>query len=302
MNDNLLVCGGGNLKALDAEGTFGGYAVTFGTPDDADNVGDFFTAKTDYWLEGKSALPAVYGHGLDGVMKNRRLGYASFKTDETGIWAQGQIDLHDAWLKKVFELIKQGVLSWSSAAVAHLTSRQERLNSKGKKVFELENWPIGEVSLVPNPADARNSIRELKFLELPSLRETIRRSKMSESDLLREKSAQLADQANAILDPNRVSPSVWSQRQIETRSRYLGNEGERQTVKLTAAQARVHLKRAEDLSKEYEQLIGAHKTKVQRRAKYINELWSQYAGYKYAGMEVGRAMKLYDAHQRRMNQ
>ena len=85
---DLLVCDGGALKALDDEGTVGGYLVLFGSPEatDASQNRDFFTSETDFGLDLTSRSRVLYHHGLDPRLGNRSLGVGELKADEVGVW------------------------------------------------------------------------------------------------------------------------------------------------------------------------------------------------------------------------
>src|SRR6266542_1542580 len=126
MNDEMLILPGGIVKATDDEGRFGGYAVRFTGPMDVDLQGDFFTPSTELDLEDRQSLPLYFSHGKDPVLQDRKLGKVSFKTDDVGVWVSGQLDQHDRWLKKIFELIKEGVMGYSTGAIGHLVRRAER--------------------------------------------------------------------------------------------------------------------------------------------------------------------------------
>jgi phage head maturation protease len=142
---NMLIVGGGALKAL-GEGRVGGYAVYFTSEHQFDLDGDFFTKQTNFELEDRTALSLYFAHGGDPTMKKRELGKAAFKVDDVGVWAETQLDLRDKWLEKIYELVKKGVLSYSSGAISHLVERVRKANATWVKT-----WPIGEVSFTPCP-------------------------------------------------------------------------------------------------------------------------------------------------------
>src|SRR5215207_2272177 len=93
--DEMLVCRGGTIKAL-GDGRLGGYLVTFSSEQDPDLVGDFFTPTTDFGVDwetenGKKTAPVYFNHGLDETIGKRRLGTATLKMDDTGIWVEWEM-------------------------------------------------------------------------------------------------------------------------------------------------------------------------------------------------------------------
>jgi hypothetical protein len=165
MNEDFLVATGGVIKSLGDKGRVGGYLVLF---DLIDGDGEHFTAKTDYWLEGKTSLPLLYDHGRDKVLKRRRLTSVSFTTQPRGIWVEGQLPLGSSEeVDTIWEAVKADRLGLSSGAVAHLVER----GASGRGV-EIKSWPVSEASLTPEPAQrfsravALKSVAPIAFDEL----------------------------------------------------------------------------------------------------------------------------------------
>lgn len=130
-----------------------GYLIRFTTDVDPDLTKDFFTRETDYDVEEWPAKSSVYfDHGLDRTVKHTRLGKASLKMDDVGIWAEGVIDKANAYASKVLELVEAGKLGWSSGTANHLVAREEV--GEAKRILR---WPLGlDASLTPTPAEPRN--------------------------------------------------------------------------------------------------------------------------------------------------
>lgn len=147
---------GGEVKALDDTGRIGGYLVRFSTAKDPDLAGDFFTAKTDFGPQ--KSTPILYHHGLDKALKTRILGDAAIKTDDVGVWLEGQLSLRDEYEQAVFNMAKQGKLGWSSGTAGHLVERE----AVGKSWW-IKSWPLGlDASLTPTPCEPRTSAIPLK--------------------------------------------------------------------------------------------------------------------------------------------
>ncbi|MCY3719518.1 MAG: phage major capsid protein [Anaerolineaceae bacterium] len=144
------------LKALDAGGRIGGYLVVWGSPEERDLQGEYFTAETELGLGWYPQRPLLYQHGLDGALKAAVIGAIdTLAPDETGVWAEAQLDLRRRWARAVQRLIEKGALGWSSGSLAHLVE----VADDGK----IRRWPIVEGSLTPTPAQPRRSdVRTLK--------------------------------------------------------------------------------------------------------------------------------------------
>lgn len=159
-----LIAFGQAIKALDEPGRIGGYLVAWGTPRERDLQNEYFTPETDFCLDWYPVRPALYHHGLDGQVKGLKIGILdALRSDEVGLWAEAQLDLHNQYVRAIYELVKRGVLAWSSGSLPQLVEV-----ASGKIV----RWPIVEGSCTPTPADHRytTAIAPLKALkDLPAL-------------------------------------------------------------------------------------------------------------------------------------
>ncbi len=145
------------LKMLNAaEGRVGGYLIVWGGPEQRDLQGEYFTPETELGLEWYEQRPALYHHGLDGSLKAAVIGVIDqLKADETGVWAEAQLDLRQRYVRTIHKLIERGVLGWSSGSLPHLVEVAE----DGR----IKRWPIVEGSLTPTPAEPRRTdVRTLK--------------------------------------------------------------------------------------------------------------------------------------------
>ena len=156
--EKTLVSFGAEVKAL-GDGRVGGYLIRYGNPKEPDLEGDYFTSGTDYGVTDGSNLPVYYQHGMDGTLKNRRIGRGLVKFDEIGLWLEAQLELRDEYERAIYELAQAGKLGWSSGAAGHLVEREPV-----GKAYHIKSWPIAEGSLTPTPAEPRNSAILLKSL------------------------------------------------------------------------------------------------------------------------------------------
>lgn len=169
MNDDAdaLVFYGGAVKAL-GDGRVGGYGVLFTSADDPDLQGDFFTKSTDLELDGRESLLAIWDHGLDPVLKRRRLGRAKYKIDDVGVWFETRLNESDDYEKAIYSLAKAGKLGWSTGSAPHLVERVPV-----KKAFELKAWPIIETSLTHMPVEPRTAATPLKSINHVDLKDLL---------------------------------------------------------------------------------------------------------------------------------
>lgn len=165
---DLLVALGGACKALsDADdGRFGGHLIMWGNEHERDLQGEFFTPDTDLSLDWFDRRPVLYHHGLDQAVRAKSVGFFdTLKTDDVGLWIEGQLDLRNRWARAVWELVKRGALGLSSGSLAHLVD----IASNGHIRF----WPLVEGSTTPAPAEPRIQVMPLKALQdlgLPGLK------------------------------------------------------------------------------------------------------------------------------------
>src|SRR3990170_2309725 len=147
--------GGDAVKAL-GNGKVVGYLVRFGSPDQVDLTGEYFTKDTDFGEHIQA--PVYYNHGQDPKIGKRKLSKADLHDDEFGVWAETQLSLRDEYEKYIYAQAEQGKMGWSSGTASHLVETEEI----GKAIW-LKSWPLGlDASLTPTPAEPRNMVIPLK--------------------------------------------------------------------------------------------------------------------------------------------
>ncbi|MCD4685435.1 MAG: phage major capsid protein [Anaerolineae bacterium] len=136
------------VKALSSEGRIGGYLVVWGSPALRDLQGEFFTPHTDLGLDWYPRRPVLYHHGLDDNLDPVMIGQIEvMQPDDTGVWVEAQLDLHNRWARRVLALVERGVLAWSSGSLPHLVEVWDD--------GHIRRWPVVEGSLTPTPAEPR---------------------------------------------------------------------------------------------------------------------------------------------------
>jgi len=162
--DEELVYFGDAVKAL-GDGKLGGYLVRFSNDNEPDVTGEFFTKDTDYGEVDSSAV--YYNHGLDPILKRRKLGKAKLNVDDFGVWAETQLNMRDEYEKFIYQMAEEGKQGWSSGTASHLVEREQ----SGKAVW-IKSWPLGlDASITPTPAEPRNGVLPLKSIKVQPLME-----------------------------------------------------------------------------------------------------------------------------------
>lgn len=155
-----LIQFGSGVKRL-KKGHYGGHVVLFGSPDEKDLYGDFFTNGTDFDLYDEQKSAVYYQHGYDYHFKSEVLGRATLGTDDLGIWIDAQVQIRDDYLAALDQMIADGMMGWSSGTASHLVQYGGRVG----KAFWIKRWPLGlDASITPSPADPRQSVHTLKSL------------------------------------------------------------------------------------------------------------------------------------------
>lgn len=165
---SLMVHVGDAVKSLDG-GKFGGYLVRFTSADDPDLTGDFFSAETDFDLDwdDENKCTVYFNHGLDPVLKNRKLTEqkAVLKKDDVGIWMEGILAERDEYEKFIAQQVKAEAMGLSSGTNPTLVTRQ-----RVKSAYHITSWPLGkDGSITHIPAEYRNVTVPLKSLAFKSL-------------------------------------------------------------------------------------------------------------------------------------
>lgn len=153
---DMLMTYGDAIKAT-PDGRVSGYLVRFGSPRDTDLEGDYFTKSTDFgrpMASGESfPLRLYYAHGMDPRVGRKAIGDGVVKMTDAGLWYEGQIEQSDEYRAMIKRLAQEGRLGFSSGAAGHLVIREATGVGKSATIVA---WPLGEASLTPRPAEARN--------------------------------------------------------------------------------------------------------------------------------------------------
>lgn len=149
------------VKSLDesAEGTFGGYASTFGNADREGDVmmkGCFADS-----IEVKTTFPLCYNHNTDKV-----IGKVDVREDEKGLFAEGVLNLESELGKEVYSLLKMGAIDSFSIGFL-MTEYEKNENSQDEwfPSFDIKKADLLEVSLVTIPCNPQATVESVKSHE-----------------------------------------------------------------------------------------------------------------------------------------
>lgn len=155
---NLVISFGDNIKSL-GDGKFEGYLVRYSDANNPDLTGDYFTDKTEFFIEDGAVLPILYDHGLNATIKRAKIGRGTVKFDDEGLFLKGELMLRDQFEKVIYEeLVKKGRAGLSSGAATHLMERK----SISPGVNEMVSWGIAEASITVAPTEPLNSVIAIK--------------------------------------------------------------------------------------------------------------------------------------------
>lgn len=135
---NLLVKAAGDWE-LDVLG------VPFGSPDDRDAQRQFFSEKTELYLQPGEVTPVFYFHGVepDGRREQaqpEQIGTAKYlRKDAKGHWFRVALNRASDYAKRVWDAARKGIARASSGSMPHLA----RIDKNG----EILAWPFAELSV-----------------------------------------------------------------------------------------------------------------------------------------------------------
>jgi hypothetical protein len=159
---DTVVYYGGAIKALnDDERRIGGYAIRFGSEEDRDLDGQWFSAKTYLGANGGNNVDVMINHGIPlskdlAAWGKVFLPPVKARTDQVGLFVETVIKLSDQyremlsqkygmtaadferWEEETYRAVKSGRLGWSSGSAAHTID----FTPEG----EITCWPIIEHS------------------------------------------------------------------------------------------------------------------------------------------------------------
>lgn len=146
-SSDLITNTGSHIKAI-GDGWVTGYLVRFGGDGDLSEFRDVFTKATDF---GRATKTDVWVHHrmLPGIGKRRLTNQADIGVDDEGVFIKHLLNLRSSYERKLYGLVQEEKLGWSSGTAPHLVERK----ATGDGRHEIEQWPLGlDASYTPTPA------------------------------------------------------------------------------------------------------------------------------------------------------
>ena len=167
MNENNAITTA--VKSLGSN-RIGGYLVAYGTSNDRDMDGQYFTKDTNFELDWYTKRPVLYGHGMDPSHKTRAIGeiVKVENRDDAGLWAEAQLYEEFMYRKYVMSWLDENKLGWSSGSSPYYAQVD---SSDGF----IRTWPIHEGSLTLRPAQpGKTAVQSLKhYTNIKALKEAV---------------------------------------------------------------------------------------------------------------------------------
>jgi len=164
-NDQLVNFG--SAVKMSSEGVLSGYLVRFGSENQTDTTGDFFTKETEFGLTPGMKSPVYFHHCLPLKSKagkvihiKEQIGEAVMSQDEEGILVEAILFNNSKYKSAMLKAVKSNALGWSSGTAPHLVIREKI----GKANF-IKRWSLGlDATITPMPAELRNEVVSVKSL------------------------------------------------------------------------------------------------------------------------------------------
>lgn len=153
------------IKADTGEWILDILAIPFGSPQERDAQGEYFSAKTNLHTERYPTPPLVYYHGFESAKKRAEKpvyvgsGHGHERRSD-GVWLRGTLDKSRPESKRIWESALAGKAAASSDSAGHLA----RIDADG----HILEWPLIAVSVFETETGKRPSNR--RAVALPALK------------------------------------------------------------------------------------------------------------------------------------
>jgi len=136
------------LREEDGGVVVGGYLLLWGDPKRKDLGDEYFTPKTELWLDVYKSVPALFHHGLDDMIGLSAIGRRlKAEVDDVGVWVEDWLNKSSRFWHLVKPLLEAERLYYSPGSAPHLVKKA----ADG----ELLVWPVVEDTLTPMPMQHR---------------------------------------------------------------------------------------------------------------------------------------------------
>ena len=146
--EEIAVVSGSSIKAVGDDGWVSGYLVKFGGDGDLSQWRDVFTKDTNFGKHTKSDV-WIHHRMLPGLGRQQLANQAELSMDDEGVFVKHLLDLRKSYEAKLYGLVQDGKLGWSSGTAPHLVERK----ALGDGRHEITQWTLGlDASYTPMPA------------------------------------------------------------------------------------------------------------------------------------------------------
>ena len=157
-------------KTADGEWSFEVLGVPFGSPEDKDAQGEYFTKHTDIMMNVGDERPVIYYHGdLPSGRPNptpKSIGKAKLvRTDEKGHWFDVTINKVGKFAQRLWTSAVQGLARASGGSLPHLVRKNDNTG-------ELHTWPLAELTLL-DQGQGRVAANQLASVTLKAVYEEV---------------------------------------------------------------------------------------------------------------------------------
>ncbi len=140
------------LKAIEEDGHFAGYASVFGIEDNHNDIilsGAFSNSLADKERD----IKLLWQHKVDEPIGT----FTTMKEDRYGLYVEGRLLLDVQRAREAYALLKSGALNGLS--IGFVVKHYDRDDSGARLIYEADLW---EISLVTFPANSHAQISVLK--------------------------------------------------------------------------------------------------------------------------------------------
>lgn len=211
----LITCSNEPLKTYikDNHGYVKALGLRFGTPNERDLQGDYFTSDTDYGPNLGNGVAATLNHRIPLVTTKSTTSERQFlqtlakhpfkypvkavKTD-MGILVEHVLDLADEYEQLVFDLAQKGKFRWSSGSAPHMVDRDSTGQVKTWHIVEWAYTPYAAEPRLPTISPVKSLDNVIVNLDVTNSQKTKGKTKMNDNRF--ETTEEFQNQMKSILN------------------------------------------------------------------------------------------------------
>jgi len=145
-----------DLKALNEQGEFEGYASVFGNVDNGGDVVEKGAFTKTLEKMPISKVKMLFQHDPNKVLGR----WLEAKEDKRGLWVKGKMNLAVQLAKETLALMQDGAIDGMSIGFRTVTAKREDKLGAPRKLMEVDLWEISLVTFPMNPKSIVASVKE----------------------------------------------------------------------------------------------------------------------------------------------